>query len=61
MIIEDTWNRLEAEMPRGPGVSVANMRQAYIAGLYAAAAAVNAEHLHAREISEAAFRLETRI
>ncbi len=59
-IVEATWERLHIEMQRAnvsPGrCDIA--RGAYIAALYAAAAAVTCERAHARELSESAFRLE---
>lgn len=59
-VIEATVKRLETEMiamgawPK----RIQAMKEGYIAGLYAAAAAVSFERAHSQEISEAAWRIE---
>ena len=59
-IIEATWDRLEARLLDDGMLPtrVDSMRQAYVAGVYAAAAAVLNERAHSRELSEAAGRVE---
>lgn len=61
-MIEKNWSRL-AEGLRAKGASdreVNNARLFYVGALYTAAAAINAEHIKAGDISEAAYRIELR-
>lgn len=60
-VIPEVLARLECRMrllDAGGHVTTA-VREGFIAGLYAAAAAIGAERAHSREIAEAAQRLET--
>lgn len=62
MTIEETW-RLLAERCGDRGVSpgvIATMKEAYVAGVYAASAAVISEDAKSRDLSEAAHRIEQR-
>lgn len=61
-IIEETWARLEREATaRGIGEhQISNMKMAYAAALYGASAAMTIERAGAQELSEAAFRIESR-
>lgn len=61
-IIEETWRRLERRLgERGAdGQTVANMREGFVAGVYAASASMISENAASRDISEAAGRVEQR-
>lgn len=61
MLIESTWGCLAGSCyDRGlKGIDIDNMKLAYIAGVYAASAALIAENAKSKDISEAAFRLES--
>lgn len=61
-VVVDVWEKLDKRLvTEGFGNQVRlNMRQAYVAALYGASAAITRERAHAREISEAAFLIENR-
>lgn len=56
-VVEATWDKLEERM-RGEDGTVIGARAAFVAGVYACAAAVLNERAHSRELSEAAMRIE---
>jgi hypothetical protein len=58
--IEDTWRGIAKKLgDRGhPAHEIANMREAFVGGVYAAAAALIGEGATSRDISEAAGRIE---
>jgi hypothetical protein len=56
-VVEATWSKLEERM-EGEDGTVISARAAFVAGVYACAAAVLNERAHSRELSEAAMRIE---
>ncbi len=57
-VVEATWDKLEEKAEGSHPYRIEAMRAAYVAGVYAASAAVLNERAHARELSEAAGRIE---
>lgn len=61
-VIEETWRRLEQRVA-GMGLNnrdIVNMREAFVAAGYACSAAMVAEGVSSRDISEAIHRIEQR-
>ena len=57
-LVEETWAQLHRKLSDMHLPNIHNMREAFVAGVYAAAAACTTERADSRDLSEAAARIE---